>query len=79
MGENGEEFADLCGLNNLTIDGNIFAHKRIYQASCVSHGNFTENKIDNIYNSTTFGRSLQVKREDAATDHHLLTAGSSLS
>ena len=29
MNENGEKFADLCGLNNFVIGGSIFAHKRI--------------------------------------------------
>ena len=32
MNENGERFADLCGLNDLVIGGSIFAHKRIHKA-----------------------------------------------
>jgi hypothetical protein len=32
MNENGEKFADLCGLNNLVTGGSILAHKRIYKA-----------------------------------------------
>jgi hydroxypyruvate isomerase len=33
MNENGEKFANLCGLNNLVIGDSIFAHKRIHKAT----------------------------------------------
>ena len=78
MNDNGERFADLCGLNNLVIGGSIFSHKRIHKATWVSSDHVTENQIDYLCVSKRFRRSLQdvrVKRgADAATDHHLLTA-----
>jgi hypothetical protein len=43
MNENGEKFADHCGLNNLVIGGSIFAHKRIHKATRVSPDRITEN------------------------------------
>ena len=78
MNDNGERFANLCGLNNLVIGGSIFPHKRIHKATWVSPDNVTENQIDHICITKKFRRSLQdvrVRRgADAASDHHLLTA-----
>ena len=78
MNENGEKFADLCGLNNFVIGGSIFAHKRIHKATWVSPDHVTENQIDHFCITKKFRRSLQdvrVRRgADAASDHHLLTA-----
>ncbi|XP_068731553.1 craniofacial development protein 2-like [Montipora capricornis] len=78
MNENGERFADLCGLNNLVIGGSIFAHKRIHKATWVSPDHVTENQIDHFCITKKFRRSLKdvrVRRgADAASDHHLLTA-----
>ena len=41
MNENGERFADLCGLNDFVIGGSIFAHKRIHKATRVSPDHVT--------------------------------------
>jgi exonuclease III len=77
MNENGEKFADLCGLNNLVIGGSIFAHKRIHKATWVSPDHVTESRTDHLCISKKFRRSLQgvrVRREaDAASGHHHLT------
>ena len=65
MNKNGEGFADLSGLNNLVIGGNIFAHKRIHKATCVSPDHVTENQIDHFCITEKFRRSLidvQVRR-----------------
>ena len=71
MNKNGERFADLSGLNNLVIGGNIFAHKRIHKATCVSPDHVTENQIDHFCITEKFRRSLidvQVRRgADAAS------------
>ena len=78
MNENGERFADLCGLNDLVTGGSIFAHKRRHKATWVSPDHVTENKIDHFCITKKFRHSLidvQVRRgADAASDHHLLTA-----
>jgi hypothetical protein len=78
MNDNGERFAELCGLNNFVIGGSLFKHKRIHKVTWVSPDHTTENQIDHVCISKKFRRSLQdvrVRRgADAATDHHLLTA-----
>ena len=78
MNENGDRFADLCGLYDLVIGGSIFAHKRIHKATWVSPDHVTENQIDHFCITKKFRRSLidvRVRRgADAASDHHLLTA-----
>ena len=77
MNDNGERFAEFCGLNQLAIGGSIFPHKRIHKATWISPDQATENQIDHLCVSKKFRRSLQdvrVKRgADAASDHHLLT------
>ena len=78
MNENGERFADLCELNDLVIEGSIFAHKRIHKATWVSPDHVAENQIDHFCITKKSRRSLKdvrVRRgADAASDHHLLTA-----
>jgi hypothetical protein len=78
MNENGEKFADLCGLNNLVSKGSTFAHKKIHKATWVSPDHVPENQIDYLCINKKLRRSLQdvrVRRvEDIASAHHLLTA-----
>ena len=78
MNENGERFADLCGLNDLVIGGSIFTHKRMHKTTWVSPDHVTKNQIDHFCITKKFRRSLidvRVRRgADAASDHHLLTA-----
>jgi len=42
MNENGERFADTCALNNITIGGSMFTHKRIHKTTWVSPDHLTE-------------------------------------
>ena len=76
--ENGERLADTCALNNSTIGGSMFTHKRIHKTTWVSPDHLTENQIDHICIGKRFRRSLEdvrVKRgADMASDHHLLIA-----
>ena len=44
MNENGERFADTCALNNITIGGSMFTHKRIHKTTWVSPDHLTENQ-----------------------------------
>ena len=74
--ENGERLADTCALNNSTIGGSMFTHKRIHKTTWISPDHLTENQIDHICIGKRFRRSLEdvrVKRaEDVASDHHLI-------
>ena len=78
MNENGVRFADTYSLNNITIGGSMFTHKRIYKTTWVSPDHLTENQLDHICIGKRFRRSLEdvrVKRgADVASDHHLLIA-----
>ena len=78
MNENGERFADLCGLTELVIGGSIFVQKRIHKATWVSPDHVPENQINHFCITKKFRHSLKDVRErrgaDAASDHHLLTA-----
>ena len=55
MNENGERFADLCGLNDLVTGGSIFAHKRRHKATWVSPDHVTENQIDHFRSPISSG------------------------
>ena len=78
LNENAERFADTFALNNITIGGSMFTHKRIHKITWVSPDHLTENLIDHICIGNKFRRSLEdvrVKRgADVTFDHHLLIA-----
>jgi aspartate carbamoyltransferase regulatory subunit len=59
MNENREKLADLCGLNNLVIEGSIFAHKRIHKVTWLSPYHVTKNQIDHLCINKKFRLSLQ--------------------
>ena len=48
MNENGELFADFCGLNNLVIGRTIFRHRNIHKNTWVSPDRKTTNQIGHI-------------------------------
>lgn len=55
MNENGEQFANVCALNNMVIGGSVFPHK----ATWVSPDLKTENQIDHVCIAKKFRRSLE--------------------
>ena len=76
MNENGELFAELCGLNELKIGGTLFPHRRVHKVTWNSPDSRTQNQIDHICISAKWSNILQdvrVRRgADIASDHHLL-------
>jgi len=75
MDENGERFADICALNNITFGDSMCTHKRIHKTTWVSPDHLTENQIDNICIGKRFRRSLEdVRVKRGASDNHLLIA-----
>jgi len=76
--ENGEDLVDLCALNDLSIGGTLFPHKRVHKATWISPAGVTENQIDHILTSQRWRTSLQdmrVKRgATIGSDHHLVVA-----
>ncbi|VDO70641.1 unnamed protein product [Schistosoma curassoni] len=76
--ENGESFANLCAFNKIVIRSTIFPHKRIHKATWISPDHTTENQIDHIYVSKTFGRAMEDVRTrtggEIASDHYLVVA-----
>ena len=78
MNENDEELVDFCTLNDLSIGGTLFPHKRVYKATWIFPGGVTENQIDDIVISQRWRTSLQdVRVKRGATirsDHHLVVA-----
>ncbi|XP_055622191.1 craniofacial development protein 2-like [Toxorhynchites rutilus septentrionalis] len=78
MSENGELFTELCGNNNIVIDGSLFPHRPVHKVTWVSCDGRTENQIDHICISRKWRRSLLDVRNkrsaDIASDHHLVIA-----
>ena len=78
INENGELFSDFCAVNRLVIGGTLFPHKNCHKITWVSPTGNAENQIDHIAISQRWRSSLQDVRnkrgDDAASDHHLLTA-----
>ena len=76
MKENGEDFSDMCALNQLVIGGSIFPHKRIHKATWRSPDHVTENQIDHICINQRFRRSCKdvrvMRGAVVASDHHLV-------
>ncbi|VDP44424.1 unnamed protein product [Schistosoma margrebowiei] len=76
--ENGERFANLCAFNKLVIGSTISPHKRIHKATWISPDHTTENQIDHICINKKFGRTMEDmrtrRRDDIASDHHLVLA-----
>ena len=78
MNENGELLTDFCAVNELTIGGTLFPHRRCHKATWVSPDHQTENQIDHIAVRQRWRSSLQDVRAkrgaDIGSDHHLVIA-----
>ncbi|XP_068712999.1 craniofacial development protein 2-like [Montipora foliosa] len=76
MNENGELFADFCGLNGLVIAGTIFPHKEIHKTTWTSPDKRTKNQIDHITINSRWRTSLLDTRvfrgADIGSDHMLV-------
>ena len=76
MNENGELFADFCGLNNLVIAGTIFQHRNIHKNTWLSPDRKTANQIDHITINKKWRGSMQntkvYRGADVASDHYLV-------
>ena len=78
INENGELFADFCGLNNMIIGGTIFAHKDIHKYTWISPDRKTKNQIDHITINKKWRTSLLDVRAyrgaDVGSDHMLVVS-----
>ena len=78
MNENGELFADFCGLNGLVIGGTIFPHKEIHKTTWNSPDKRTKNQIDHITINSKWRTSLLDTRvlrgADIGSDHMLVVS-----
>ena len=78
MNENGELFADFCGLNNLVIGGTIFPHRDIHKNTWVSPDRRTTNQLDHVTINKRWRSSLLDTRvyrgADVGSDHYLVVA-----
>lgn len=76
MNENGELFADFCGMNDLIIGGTVFPHKSVHKITWKSPDHQTENQIDHITISRRWRSSLEDTKArngaDVGSDHSLL-------
>jgi hypothetical protein len=78
MNENGELFADFCGLNGLVIGGTIFPHKEIHKTTWTSPEKRTKNQIDHITINSRWRTSLLDSRVFRGADigsNHMLVVG----
>ncbi|KAL9983948.1 hypothetical protein ACROYT_G006197 [Oculina patagonica] len=76
INENGELFADFCGLNGLVIGGTIFPHREIHKITWNSPDKRTKNQIDHITINSRWRTSLLDTRAfrgaDIGSDHTLV-------
>ena len=78
MNANGERLADICGFNDLVIEGTTFEHKEIHKLTCISPDVNINNQIDHVLINSCWKHSLHndtIKRAaDVRNDHHFLLA-----
>jgi len=74
--ENGELFADLCGLNGLVIGGTIFPHREIHKTTWMFPDKRIKNQIDHLAINSKWRTSLLDTRvfrgADIGSDHMLV-------
>ena len=58
MNENGELFADFCGLNEMVIGGTIFPHREIHKTTWISPDLSTKIQIDHLAINSKWRTSL---------------------
>ena len=74
--DNGTQLLDFCTMNQLTVGGTLFDHKRIHKGTWHSPDGKTVNQIDHICISRKFNHSLLDVRSyrgaDIGSDHYLV-------
>lgn len=78
MNENGELFADFCGLNEMVIGNTIFPHREIHKTTWISPDKRTKNQIDHLAINCKWRTSLldtRVFREADIGSDHMLVVG----
>ena len=74
--DNGTRLLDFCTMNQLTVGGTLFDHKRIHKGTWHSPDGKTVNQIDHICISRKFNHSLLDVRSyrgaDIGSDHYLV-------